>query len=68
MKLLIGLGNPGQEYENTRHNIGFMVLDEVAKNLNLKFNKEKFKGLFCEETINGEKIIIFKPLTYINLS
>lgn len=68
MKLLIGLGNPGQEYENTRHNIGFMVLDEVAKNLNLKFNKEKFKGLFCEKTINGEKIILFKPLTYMNLS
>ena len=46
MKLIVGLGNPGKEYENTRHNIGFMVMDELAKKLNKEYSKSKFNGLF----------------------
>lgn len=65
MKLIIGLGNPGKEYANTRHNIGFMVLDYFLGN---NLWKEKFKGLYCELTINSEKVIFLKPLTFMNLS
>jgi len=68
MKLIVGLGNPGKEYENTRHNIGFKVVDEFAKNNNLEINKLKFDGLYCEFIINDEKVIILKPQKYINLS
>jgi len=65
MKLIVGLGNPGKEYENTRHNMGFMVLNYFPGN---NLWKEKFNGLCCEEVINEEKIIFVKPLTYMNLS
>jgi PTH1 family peptidyl-tRNA hydrolase len=65
MKLIVGLGNPGKEYENTRHNVGFMVLDNYLKTDDWK---EKFKGLYHEDRINGEKVIFVKPLTYMNLS
>lgn len=68
MKLIVGLGNPGKKYEDTRHNIGFHVIDNLAKNLNIKLNQEKWKGLFGFETINGEKLFLLKPLTYMNLS
>lgn len=68
MKLIVGLGNPGIEYTNTRHNIGYIILDSFAK-LNLMDNyKEKFNALYSEKTINNEKIIIIKPLLYMNLS
>lgn len=66
MKLIVGLGNPGKEYINTRHNVGFMVLDYFLGN-NLKW-KEKFNGLYYESLISGEKVIFLKPLTFMNLS
>lgn len=68
MKLIIGLGNYGKEYKNTRHNIGFMALDYYAKKNNLSIDKKKFKGLYTETTINGEKVILLEPQTYMNLS
>ncbi len=67
MKLIVGLGNPGCEYENTRHNIGFMILDNYAKYKNVNFI-EKFNGLYAETNINGEEVILLKPLSYMNLS
>ncbi len=66
MKLIVGLGNPGKEYVNTRHNIGFMYLDYLYGNV-FQENK-KFKALEYITTINDEKVIIIKPLTYMNLS
>ena len=68
MKLIVGLGNPGREYENTRHNIGFMTLDKYADKLGVNIDKSKFNGLYTEITINSEKIILLKPQSYINLS
>ena len=68
MKLIVGLGNPGIKYENTRHNVGFMTLDCMATRLNLEFNKKKFNGIYFETYINGEKVIFLKPQKYINLS
>lgn len=68
MKLIVGLGNPGNEYNNTRHNIGFMLIEEVAKKYNVKINKNKFSGLYCELKLNNEKVILLKPQNYINLS
>lgn len=69
MKLIIGLGNPGAEYENTRHNVGFMTLDLLAKKHNLNFWLEtKFKGMLSSVTINGNKALLLKPMTYMNLS
>lgn len=68
MKLIVGLGNPGKEYEKTRHNIGFMVLDAIAKKHQVTFSKNKFQGLFGEFTFKGEKIILLKPQKYMNLS
>ena len=67
MKLIVGLGNPGKEYENTRHNIGFMSVDKIIHEKNLT-EKEKFNGKYYEYNINNEKIIILKPQNYINLS
>ena len=68
MKLIVGLGNKGNEYNNTRHNVGFMAIDEYLKTYNLELNKSKFDGLYCETNINGEKIILLKPQKYMNLS
>lgn len=68
MKLIVGLGNKGKEYEKTRHNIGFMALDVILSEYNLCLNKEKFNGLYTDEIINGEKVIFLKPLKYMNLS
>lgn len=65
MKLIVGLGNPGKEYENTRHNVGFRVLDGY---LNTNDWKKKFSALYHEEIINSEKVIFVKPLTFMNLS
>lgn len=65
MKMIVGLGNPGKDYQNTRHNVGFLVLDNY---LNTSDWKEKFNALYHEERINGEKVIFVKPLTFMNLS
>ena len=69
MKLYIGLGNPGRKYEKTRHNVGFMVIDELAKKWDVSLTKDKkFKGEIGSAHINGEKVILLKPTTYMNLS
>ena len=68
MKLIVGLGNFGKEYKNTRHNVGFMVLDYYAKKNSLSIDKKKFKGLYTEVLINNEKVILLEPQTYMNLS
>lgn len=68
MKLIVGLGNPGKQYENTRHNVGFDILDIYAKEKNFSSFKEKFQGLIAEKTIDGEKVLLLKPQTYMNLS
>ena len=69
MKLIVGLGNIGKEYENTRHNMGFMLVDRYLqyKNITDKF-KEKFNAMYIETTINNEKVIFIKPTTYMNNS
>jgi len=66
--LIVGLGNPGKEYENTRHNVGFTALDLMADSLGIKINRVKFKGLLGEATYEGIKILLLKPHTYMNLS
>lgn len=68
MYLIVGLGNPGKEYVNTKHNVGFLVIDNIAKKLNVNINKNKFNGLLCQTELNGEKVILLKPQTYMNLS
>ena len=68
MKLIVGLGNPGREYSNTRHNIGYMLLDRIAKEKNISFDKEKFNANYTVYNYNAEKIILIKPLSYMNLS
>ena len=67
MKLIVGLGNIGREYENTRHNIGFMFVDELAKRLGVTFGKEDRSAYYAEYRA-PEKILIIKPTTYMNLS
>lgn len=68
MKIIIGLGNPGVKYENTRHNAGFMVMDKLVKKCNLEFNQEKFSAFFAKGKIHGEDIILLKPTTFMNNS
>lgn len=68
MKLIVGLGNPGKEYEGTRHNCGFMVVDELANKLNTEINQNKFKGLYTKVKYHREDVILLKPQTYMNLS
>ncbi|WP_059105307.1 aminoacyl-tRNA hydrolase [Shouchella shacheensis] len=68
MKVIVGLGNPGVKYAGTRHNIGFDIVDACADALDIPIDKQKFKGIYGEKLINGEKVILLKPLTYMNLS
>ncbi|WP_085994539.1 aminoacyl-tRNA hydrolase [Oceanobacillus senegalensis] len=68
MKCIVGLGNPGKKYDQTRHNAGFMVVDELARRNGWEFGKSKFKGRFTMEPFEGEKVILLKPETYMNLS
>ena len=68
MFLIVGLGNPGREYENTRHNIGFAAIDVIAEKYNIDINRTKFKGEYGEGFINGNKVILLKPYTFMNLS
>ena len=66
--LLVCLGNPGDKYENTRHNVGYMVADEVAGRQGKPIQRLKFKALTNILTISGEKVLVMKPITYMNLS
>ena len=68
MYIIAGLGNPGKEYSNTRHNSGYMVLEYLAEKLNVKLNKLKFNSVYGETSINGEKVMLIKPVTYMNKS
>lgn len=68
MKLIIGLGNPGKQYENTRHNIGFNVIDALADKWNAPLNQSKFNGMYAVVHRPEGKVILLKPLTYMNLS
>ncbi|MBQ2062759.1 MAG: aminoacyl-tRNA hydrolase [Oscillospiraceae bacterium] len=66
--LLVGLGNPGLKYESTRHNMGFLAVDKLAENEHFKFNKLRFKAWTATATLGGEKVLVMKPQTYMNLS
>ena len=67
--IIVGLGNPGKEYANTPHNVGFMAVDEIAKNNNIEFKlSKKHNAMIGEGIISGEKSYLIKPLTYMNLS
>lgn len=68
MYIIAGLGNPGKKYEGTRHNIGWQVIDELAEKYNIRVAESKFKGLIGKGIINGQKAVLVKPLTYMNLS
>ena len=68
MYIIAGLGNPGRQYEGTRHNIGWQVIDELAEKYNIRVMENKFKGLIGKGMIGGEKVILVKPLTFMNLS
>ncbi|WP_409303644.1 aminoacyl-tRNA hydrolase [Peribacillus sp. SCS-155] len=68
MKIIIGLGNPGRQYEKTRHNIGFEVIDALSDKWNIQLDQAKHKGIYGTGVKNGEKILLLKPLTYMNLS
>ncbi|WP_308149760.1 aminoacyl-tRNA hydrolase [Spiroplasma sp. AdecLV25b] len=68
MKLVVGLGNPGRQYELTRHNIGFMIVDMVCKNLKLNISQNKFDGEYVKIVVNNQDVIFLKPLTFMNLS
>lgn len=68
MKLIVGLGNPGAEYAQTRHNIGFMVIDSLGRDLGVSVDKSQHKALVGQTKIGQEKVILAKPQTYMNLS
>ncbi len=66
--MIVGLGNPGAKYEGSKHNVGFQVLDELGKRLNLSFNKNKFESLYAEDFVDFQKHLFVKPQTFMNLS
>lgn len=66
--IIVGLGNPGSQYDKTRHNVGFRVLDTLAEKLGVKINRAKFQGLTATATLGGEKVLLLKPQTYMNAS
>ncbi len=68
MKLIVGLGNPGKEFVNTYHNLGFEVIEEIAKKMGVSVNKSKGNALYCQAKYNNEIVFLIKPLTYMNLS
>jgi len=67
MKLIVGFGNPGDKYEDTRHNIGFKIIDMLAKELEVTNFRVKFQGLVGEANLDGEKVLLLKPQTFYNL-
>ena len=68
MYIIVGLGNPENEYSNTRHNMGFDTINKIAKQYNIEISKKNFKGLYGTGIIEGEKVVLLKPQTYMNLS
>ncbi len=68
MKLIVGLGNPGSQYDRTRHNIGFEVIEQLANRFSVQLNESKFKGLYSVVHKGHQKCVLLKPLTYMNLS
>jgi len=68
MYVIAGLGNPGKKYENTRHNLGFITVDKLAEDNGIEINKLKFKALVGEGRLSGERVLLVKPQTYMNLS
>ncbi len=68
MRFIVGLGNPGLAYRGTRHNIGFMVVDRLARKRKISISKRRFKARYGEGDIGGERVILLKPQTYVNLS
>lgn len=68
MYLIVGLGNPGKDYEETRHNVGFDILDLVSQKYNIHMSRIKFKGMYGEGKIGNEKVVLLKPVTFMNLS
>lgn len=68
MYVIVGLGNKGKEYDNTRHNVGFMFIDELAERLNINISSNKFDALCGQGFYNGKKVLLVKPQTYMNLS
>lgn len=66
--LIVGLGNPGKDYERTRHNVGFRAIDALAEQLGCKIDKLKFQGLYTQTLISDKKVYLLKPQTYMNLS
>lgn len=68
MKLIVGLGNPGKQYDNTRHNVGFNLIDKIVEEKSLGKFSNKFQAEYIETIINGEKVVLIKPSTYMNLS
>ncbi len=68
MKLIFGLGNPGDKYRATKHNIGFITLDEIAFQMGLAFNKSQFQSVYAEGRMGSEKVFLIKPQTFMNLS
>lgn len=68
MNIVVGLGNPDEKYKNTYHNIGFAVVDKLAEKLGISVSQNKYKALVGEGMLGGEKLLIIKPQTYMNLS
>lgn len=68
MKIIAGLGNPGQKYDKTKHNTGFMTMDHYLDEKGLSLDKDKFEGLWTNQKINGEDVILLEPQTYMNES
>ena len=68
MKLIVGLGNPGPKYETTRHNVGFLILDELADQCQINWSGKKFDGEYARGRVFGEDALLFKPMTFMNLS
>ena len=68
MKLIVGLGNPGEKYQSTRHNTGFLTMDILAEDLNVSINRKAFNALIGKTTYRGEQVILMKPQTYMNNS
>ena len=68
MYLIVGLGNPEKKYDGTRHNVGFEAIDVLSKHYGIEVNHKEHKGLVGKGMINGHKVILVKPMTYMNLS